>query len=241
MAASRIGHRARLALVAAISALALLAVTTAGAEAKVVKLSGQTTITPTDQVKQFFASNGVSVSPIGPATAGSGSFTFPIVAGFGAPKSFNGILVHSGGLRFTKGGKSAVVRRFVAVKAGKQAYVLAQVPGLRGGCGQVRSALARFAATHPNAAHRVRRLARQHPAVARRVLRAVRRYCSDGRVIVLGKLSNFGKQVSGSSATLTADIHLTRQAARLVNRALKTHVPAGVLLGSASSHVTVGG
>jgi hypothetical protein len=227
--------------VAALSALALLAVTTAGAEAKVVKLTGQTTVTPTDQVKQFLANNGVSVAPTGAATASNGSFTFPIVAGFGNPKTFNGILVHSGGLKFTKGGKSAVVRRFVAVRVGRTAYVLAQVPGLRGGCGRLRAAIAHFAAKHPRARRNARRLVLRYPAAAKGVARAVRRYCSDGRVIVLGKLSNFSKQVSGNSATLTADIRLSREAARLVNRALGTHVAAGVLLGSATSNVTVAG
>jgi hypothetical protein len=229
----------RLALAAALATLAVLAVTAAGAEAKAVKLSGETTVTPTAQVKQFFVNNGVTVAPTGPATASGGSFTFPIIAGFGNAKTFNGILVHSGGLRFTKAGKSVVVRRFVAVRFGHRAFLLAQVPGLKGGCKKLRKAVRHFAFKHPRVRQRVRRLARRYPAAARKVLRAVRNYCSDGRVIVLARLRNLKKEVSGRSATLSANLRLSREAARLVNKTLGTSVPAGVLLGSGVSHVTL--
>jgi hypothetical protein len=228
--------RLRAVFVAALAAFAVLAVTAVGAQAKIVKLTGQTTVTPSSQAKQFLANNGVSTSTVGNATASNGSFTFPIVAGFANTANFTGILAHSGGLKFTKGTKSAVVRRFVAVRTERSALLLAQVPGLRSNCGQVAAALRRFAATHPG----VRRAARRHPVAAQRVIDAVHDYCSDGRVIVLATLTNLGKQVAGKSATLTADLRLSREAARLLNRALGTNVQRGVLLGSATSTVSVG-
>jgi hypothetical protein len=126
------------------------------------------------------------------------------------------------------------VRRFVAVRFGRRAFLLAQVPGLRGGCKKLREAVRHFAFKC-----RARRLARRYPAAARRVLRAVRNYCSHGRVIVLARLRNLQKEVSGGSATLSANLRLSREGARLVNRALGTSVGAGVLLGSGVSQVTV--
>jgi hypothetical protein len=240
MAARRRGWLRPL-LVATLAAFALLAFA-AGAQAKVIRLTGQTTITPSQQAAGFLAAQGVSVSPVGAATAQNGAFTFPIRIGFGHPETFNGILVHRGGLRFTKGDRSAVVRRFVAVRFGRFAYVLAQVPGLQGGCRRVRSALRLFLVRHPvfrrRAGRRIRRFVLRHPAAARRVKRALKRYCSGGRVIVLARLRNLGASVSGNTATLTADLHLHRQAARLINRALDTNVPPGVLIGSSTSTVT---
>jgi hypothetical protein len=224
------GRRLRLAIIAAVSALALLAVAAPASQAKLVRLTGSTTVTPTAGVNAFLASQGVTVTSTGPATTGGPppSYTFPITQGLGSTRTFNGVLAHSGGLRYTKGGKSYVTRRFVAIRFRKHAYVLAQVPGLKGGCKKLRSVR-----------RLIRRFARRHPAVARRLLRALRRYCRGGRVIVLGRLRNLEKDVSGNSATLSADIRLSREAARLINRSLGTNVPAGVVIGRAVSNVTV--
>jgi hypothetical protein len=132
-----------------------------------------------------------------------------------------------------------VLRRFVAVRVGNAAVMLAQVPGLRGGCGQVKRALHRYAANHPGARHKVRWAARHYPRAARKVVRALRRYCSDGRVIVLATLTNLSKSVQNGTATLSADLLLAKPAARLLNR-LAGHkaVSAGAPLGSAVSTVT---
>ena len=53
------------------------------------------------------------------------------------------MLAHAGGLRFSKGYRSAVVRRPVAVRAGNTTVLLAQLPGLPGNCGHVKRALRR--------------------------------------------------------------------------------------------------
>ncbi len=228
--------RRRTVMAALAAAVALMLVGAGGAQAKLVELTGATTITPSAQATKFLADHGVTVDPIGEATTENGAFVFPIVAGFGNTKTFNGLLAHSGGLKFTKGDRSAVVRRFVAVRAGRVAVVLAQIPGLRGGCGQLRQALRHFAATHSGYG----RAARKHPKAVRHLLRAVKSYCSTGRVIVLAKLTNLGKKVNYGGALLTADLELSRPAARLINRAAREKVvSAGALIGSAESQVNV--
>ena len=71
------------------------------------------------------------------------------------------------------------------------------------------------------------------------MVRSLRRYCSRGRVIVLVRLTNLGKSVDGGTATLTADLELSRQAARLINRVAGADVvAAGAPLGSAVATVT---
>ena len=177
----------RSALLATVAALAVLALAAAGAQAKVVKLTGTTTITPTAQTKQFLANNGVSVAATGQASLTGGVFSLPVVAGIGRTQDFTGVLVHAGGLRFTKGGRSVVVQKLVAVRTQRNAVVLAQVPGLHGGCAKVASGLRRFAATHP-------RFVRTHPGLARRVVAAARATCAGGRVIVLARITGAAKR-----------------------------------------------
>jgi hypothetical protein len=213
----------------AASAVVLLVGAT-GAQAKVLELTGTTTFTPSAEASQFLANHGVSVAPVDPATADAGSFVFPVVAGFGNPRTYRGLLAHSGGLEFTRGERSAVIRNFVAVRFRGHAVLLAQVPGLRGGCWRLRSALA----------HVPHRPFRKHPRAVRRLLSAVREYCSHGRVIVLARLTNLSKQGTYNGATLGADLELSREAARLINRlAQQKIVSAGAPLGTAESKVTV--
>jgi hypothetical protein len=220
---------------------ALLLVGATGAQAKVVELTGTTTVTPSTQATQFLANHGVAVAPTGEATAENGAFVFPIAAGFGNTRTFNGLLAHKGGLRFSKGARSAVVQHFVAVRIrGVGAVLLAQIPGLKGGCGHLREALHNFALEHPSVGKRARRVARNHPNATRHLLRAVRDYCSGGRVIVLARLTNLHKEVTYNSALLSADLNLSGQAARLVNKLAGAHaVSAGAPLGTAESRVTV--
>jgi hypothetical protein len=224
-----------------VASAALLLVAAGGAQAKVVELTGTTTITPSAEATQFLADNGVTVAPTGKATAEGEGYVFPIAAGFGNPKTFNGLLAHKGGLRFSKGERSAVVQRFVAVRLrGAGAVLLGQLPGLRGGCGHLRAALARFALNHPGAAHKVRKAARKHPKATRHLLRAVRNYCSGGRVIVVARLTNLAKETGYSSALLSADLELSGQAARLLNKLAGTNtLRAGAPLGTGESRVSV--
>ncbi len=231
--------RPRTAVAALVGALALMSLGATSAQADIVKLTGSSSITPSEQAKQFLANNGVSVAPTGQATVAGGVFTFPVVAGFGDTETYDGVLAHAGGLRFSKGERSAVVRRPVAVRAGDTAVLLAQLPGLPGNCGQVKQALRRYAANHPGVKHKVWSLARKYPKAARHVVRSLKRYCSEGRVIVLARLTNLGKSLEYGTATLTADLELSGQAARIINRVAGSDVvAAGAPLGSAVSTVS---
>ena len=227
----RLHSRTMLAALAA--SLALLLVATAGAQAKVVELTGTTTFTPSTEATQFLANHGVTVAPTGEATAENSSFVFPIAAGFGNTKTYSGLLAHKGGLKFTKGERSVVVRNFVALRAKRGAVLLAQVPGLKGGCGQLRSALVRFGLNH-------KRQLRKHPKASRKLVRSVRNYCGGGRVIVLAHLTNLSKELRYNGAKLSADLELSRESARLINRVAKSKVvSAGAPLGTAESAVSV--
>jgi hypothetical protein len=236
---SRRRSRPRTALAVLVAVLAIMSLGAASAQGAIVKLTGSSTVTPSEQAKQLLANNGVAVSPTGQATFANGVFTFPIAAGFGDTATYDGVLAHAGGLRFSKGYESAVVRRPVAVRAGDTAVLLAQLPGLPGNCGHVKRALRRYLINHPGVKHRVWHLAQQYPKAARHVVRALHRYCSEGRVIVLARLTNLGKSVSNGTATLTADLSLSKRAAHLVNRVAGGHVvDEGAPLGSAVSTVT---
>ncbi|MBA3264731.1 MAG: hypothetical protein H0T69_20130 [Thermoleophilaceae bacterium] len=231
----------RIMLPALVASVAVLLVAATGAQAKLVELTGSSTVTPSDQATQFLANNGVAVAPTGKATAEGGAFVFPIAAGFGNTRNFNGLLAHKGGLKFSKGERSAVVQRFVAVRIrGAGAVLLAQIPGLRGGCGHLRQALHRFALKHPGAGKRARRVAADYPKATRHLLRAVANYCSGGRVIVLARLTNLAKESAYSGALLTADLKLSGQAAQLINKLAGARaVSAGAPLGTAESRVSV--
>jgi hypothetical protein len=234
--------RARLLLGAVAAALTLMAVGATGAQAKLVKVTGSTTVVPSAAATQFLANAGVSVSPVGAATGDASGFTFPIVAGFGDTKTYNGLLAHSGGLKFTKGGKSAVIRRFVAVRTGKFAYLLAQIPRAKGGCKRIDNAARRFA-KRPDRTTYADPFARlRYPKAAKHVIKNVKRYCKQGRVIVLANLTNLSKSVTDGTATLTADLSLSAQAARLVNKVAGSKVVSkGAPLGSSTSTVTRAG
>ena len=230
--------RTRLLLGVAAVALALMAVGAAGAQAKLVKVTGSSTVVPSDGAKQFLANAGVSVAPVAPGTSASPGFTFPITAGFGDTKTYNGILAHGGGLKFSKGGKSLVVRKFVAVRAGKLAVLLAQIPGAKGGCKHIAAAARKFAIKPDRNNYSDPWAKLRYPKAVKRLIAATKSYCKKGRVIVLANLTNLGKSVEGKTATLTADLNLSAQAAKLVNRvAGKKAVSKGALLGSSTSTV----
>jgi hypothetical protein len=219
-------------LLSALAAAAVLMVGATAAQAKFLPLTGSTTFTPSSQATTFLSNHGIGVAPTGKATAEQGSFVFPIAAGFGNPRTLNGLLAHRGGLEFTKGKRSVVVRNFVAVRVKRGAVLLAQVPGLAGGCGKLRSALVRFSL--------VRKDGLRGTAPARKFLRAVRNYCSHGRVVVLARLTNASKQLRYNGAMLSADLKLSRESARLINRVARSKVvSAGAPLGSAESAVSV--
>jgi hypothetical protein len=94
--------RGRLAgLLAVIAALALAGSALA---AKALHVSGGTvTITPSDAAATLLSSNGITVTPIAPATASSGTFTFPIAGGRLTAKSLHGVIRERGGVALSNG------------------------------------------------------------------------------------------------------------------------------------------
>jgi hypothetical protein len=219
-------------LLSALVAAAVLLVGATAAQAKFVPLTGSTTFTPSAQTTTFLSNNGITVAPVGAATAEGGGYVFPIAAGIGSPRTLYGLLAHKGGLKFSKGERSAVIRRFLAVRVKRGAVLLAQVPGLSGGCGRLRAAYARFNIEHPGGL--------RHTPPVRKLRRAMRNYCSGGRVIVLAHLTNLAKQSRYNGALLSADLTLSREAARLLNKLAGSKVvSAGAALGSAESAVTL--
>jgi hypothetical protein len=124
-------HKLRLRAVfgAALLALCLMAVGAAGAQAAKVKVTGgTTTITPSAATTQFLTNNGIGVAPIAPATLSSGVATLPISGGRIDPATLRGFIVHRGGLKFTKGTKSLVLRHFVINSTKRGAFLDAATP-----------------------------------------------------------------------------------------------------------------
>ena len=108
----------RAALAAALSALAVLAIVTSGADAKKpksLKLNGDATaLTPDAGTFGALASAGFSVAPVGAATArDDGSIAFPITRGRVNSKTLAGFIAHSGGLSISKDGTTVTARNFV--------------------------------------------------------------------------------------------------------------------------------
>ncbi len=93
-------------------------------QAELVRLTGSSTSVDLDAgTAKVLADNKVSVAPVGPATAsqagGTTRVSFPITEGYVAvypsdqPSYIRGTISHSGGLKFTAGGKSLEVTDFI--------------------------------------------------------------------------------------------------------------------------------
>jgi hypothetical protein len=124
-------HKTRLrALVgAALFALCLMAVGAAGAQAAKVKITGgTTTITPSAATTQFLTTNGISVTPIAPATASNGVLTLPIKGGRIDPVTLRGFVTHRGGVKFSKGTNSLSLRHFLITSTKRGAFLNATTP-----------------------------------------------------------------------------------------------------------------
>jgi hypothetical protein len=195
----------------AVTALVVLAFGVTGAQAARVKVTGgTTTVTPAAPVVQALTNLGVSVSPIAPATAANGTYTFPIVRGRVNTDNLRGFLVHSGGVKFAKGERSIAVRRFVIVSTKRGAKLYGRVS--RGACG-----FARAKARGHKHAHRV----------VRRVCRFHHRY------LAIANLTDPQRSEDGTSVTAT--LKLTAITARIVNRLAGQHLAdPGTVLGTAT-------
>ena len=195
---------------ALVAAVALTGVVATGASAKVLKLTGQTTtITPSAAAKTFLANNGVSVTPVLGATASGGSVTFKITGGRVNSKTLFGVIRHSGGLKFTKNKRSAVLRALEVVRNGQGVKLTA--------IGDVRVS-SRLVIIH-----------RRGHTIVRRVVRFAQRRVLVANVVNVSRTNTYG------GVTVKGDLKLSDQAARLVNRALGSHLTGGADLGSGQS------
>ncbi len=220
-------NRARLLAPALLAVVALLAFGAAAAQAKVVKITGtQTTITPSAATKQFLQNQGITVSPVNGATiAGDGSVTLAITGGRVRPQTLNGFIRHKGGLKFTKGNRSATLGQFIVVKTRRGIGVTA-VGRVQVRCKRV---IQRGRAAANGLGRKLRRILRRHHVQVR---------CFAYKRILVARVVNPSKTVGNGTATLKGDLKLTAQAARIINRATGASVQAGAPLGSGVSEVT---
>jgi hypothetical protein len=202
----------------AVAALAILALGASSAQAAKVHYAGGTTsVTPSAAAVKVLSDAGIAVTPVAPASATGGVFSFPIARGFVDPATGRADLLHKGGLKFTKGAKSATLRRFIIRKSAKAkaATLLARAP--KKACKIV---LRQTKKHGKKKAHRK----------AVRVCRWHQRYFAAARVTDI-KVSSDGTAVSGT-------LRITKTTAQIFNKvAGKKVVKAGAVLGTGSSTV----
>lgn len=188
----------------------LAALVAAPAQAKVVRLTGETTaLTLNATATGALSANSIVAAPLAPATADGATFTFPITGGRVGTKNLYGVVLHRGGIKFTKDGKTAVLRRFVIVNRPKGTYL--------DGLVLVRTRVV-------------------HRAAGRARVRFVQVY----RAARLLKLSNLARADANGKVVVTADAALTPAAAKYLNRRLGVTVfTDGVTVGTAKVTATV--
>lgn len=191
----------------ALAVLAMAALVAAPAQAKTVKVTGNATLSLNDAAKAALASDGITLTPIAPATAGSdGSLNFPVVRGRVHVKTLRGYAVTKGGVTFTKGAKSAQVRHLVVTRTRRGTTVSALVRV------HVRRAIVRYLRHHGQ--HR----------------RAVRHFRVVARIVSIPvlRVHNVKRTTAGDgTVTATGDATLTAVAARHLDRKLDTKVFKG--------------
>ena len=199
----------------ALTAVAALAVAAGASGAQGtpdrVKLDGErTTVTPSSALTQALAAANVTLAPAGRATAGEGGrLVFPIVRGRVARDTLRGRIVHRGAVRLTRGERSLRLRRLV-IRTTRRGSVLTAKLG-RANC------------------RRALRRGTQRRALRRQAMRSRRgglRRCGRGR-LALARLTNVQRSDGGGLLVATADLALTRQAARRINRRLGARVVTG--------------
>ncbi len=92
----------------------------------IVGTSTSVAVYPVDQ--EILAKSGVTIAPIAPATAKT-SLIFPVSGGQVAVATFAGTIQHTGGLKFSRDGKSVEMTSFIIDTSSKQ--VTAMVDGQR--------------------------------------------------------------------------------------------------------------
>ena len=114
-------------LMAALTATLALAVTPAAQAAHDPLAGGTTTLKLDSAVAKALSGAGVRVAPIAPAKSG---VRFPITGGTLDSSTARGTINHSGGLRFSAGGRSLTARAFT-VKLARRDTLTARVGDAR--------------------------------------------------------------------------------------------------------------
>ena len=91
----------------------------------------RTTLVLNPATAKVLTTNKVTVAPVGPATAGAAGIAFPVTGGSVVTTTLAGTIDHSGGLKFSAGGKEVVATDFKVNTETKQLVATiggAQVP-----------------------------------------------------------------------------------------------------------------
>lgn len=119
-------------LIWALAALVCALGVAAPAQAKTERVvGGHVTVTPSTEITAFLRSRGITVTPLGAMTVGSGSLTMPMVGGHMQMPSMQGTMVTSGGLEYTNGSKRVVIRDYRLTDTAHGARLTAVVNGRR--------------------------------------------------------------------------------------------------------------
>jgi hypothetical protein len=116
-------------LLATGSCLAVIAVPAQAQGERVI--GGHATVTPSAEIRSFLQSRGITVTPIGPASVGTGSLTMPMVSGHLQVPTMRGSMTTRGGLQYSNGTKTLRVHGYMLTHTAHGARLTAIVNGRR--------------------------------------------------------------------------------------------------------------
>lgn len=201
----------RLRTAAALAVVVSLALAGSAIAASVLKVTGGTaTVTPSAAATSLLQSNNITVTPIAPATAANGVFTFPIAGGRLHAKTLHGVIREQGGLDISNGTDTIHLRRMRLVSD--------------------RAGVALFAVVRHHAAARCASLPRRRARIRCRIV-------SSFGVARVARITNVS--VSNGAATGTVHI-TAATARAINALAGKQIVAAGAVLGTTTLTPTFG-
>ena len=112
-----------------ITAVLSLAITGVALAAFSKVTGGTSTITPSSTAAAALAANHITVTPIAPATASGGTFTFPIAGGKLDVKTLHGVIRHKGGVTLSNGTQTGTLRQLTVISNNHGASLWALVRG----------------------------------------------------------------------------------------------------------------
>jgi hypothetical protein len=125
----------RIRAVIAVASVVSLAFASVALAATKKVTGGTSKVTPSKAAVTLLASNHISVTPIAPATASGGVFTFPLTGGRVNTTTFRGVIRDGGGISLSNGTRTVQVRRIQTVSDRHGVFVFASVRHpVRAGC-----------------------------------------------------------------------------------------------------------